>query len=69
MFSDYLLTRYKISSRLGAMTETRKKLAMLACLFTIVLARVFLGEPVPPRRAMAAGAAIGGALVVLLARA
>jgi EmrB/QacA subfamily drug resistance transporter len=38
MFSDDLLTQYKILPRLGGMTETRKKLALLSCLLTIILA-------------------------------
>ncbi len=44
-------------------------LNQLTTVFTIVLARVFLGEALPLRRALAAVAAIAGALMVLLSRA
>ena len=44
-------------------------LNQLTSAFTIVLARVFLGEALSTRRALGAAAAMGGALLVLLARA
>ncbi len=42
-------------------------LSQMAMVFTLVLARLFLGEPLSPRRLVAGGAALAGALVVALA--
>ena len=53
------------------MTRIRVGAAVLnqvSSVFTIILARVFLAEPVSRRRALGASAAIAGALLVLLLR-
>jgi drug/metabolite transporter (DMT)-like permease len=49
-----------------ANASTAAVLNQMATVFTIVLARVFLGEPIRPRRAVGAALAIAGVLLVLL---
>ena len=41
-------------------------LNQMATVFTIIFARIFLAEPLTPRRLIGAAAAVGGALVILL---
>ena len=49
-----------------ANASTAAVLNQLSSVFTIVLARIYLGEAVTPRRAVGAGAAVVGALLILL---
>ena len=68
VLSAYLSMLFWLAGFKWTTASRASVLNQMTTVFTIVLARIFLGEALSTRRMLGAGAAIAGVLVVLLAK-